>query len=184
MSLLSLCEWLASTEWSIALHESLWIYPLVETAHVLSLLLFVGTVSVVDLRLLGWLFREAPVSELTARLLPWTAAGFALAVASGALLFYAVPVRTYQSVFFRIKVSMLLVAGANAALFHLRTRRSAPAWDRAPRPPRFARAAGAVSLCAWVTVIAMGRMIAYDWFDCDRQPQPDLVNWLAGCAAE
>jgi hypothetical protein len=184
MSLLAFCEWLASTKWSIALHESLYMYPLVETAHVLSLLLFVGSVSVVDLRLLGRLFRDVPVSEVTARLLPFTLAGFALAVSSGALLFYAVPVRTYQSLFFRIKVGMLLAAGLNAALFHRYAQRSALAWDHLPTPPLGARAAGAISLFAWVMVIAMGRMIAYNWFDCDRQPQPGFVNWAAGCVVE
>jgi hypothetical protein len=182
--LLGFCEWLAGTAWSIALHESLYAYPLVETTHVLSLLLFVGSVSVVDLRLLGFLFRDVPVSELTSRVLPFTVAGFAVAVASGALLFYAIPVRTYQSLFFRIKVMMLLVAGVNALLFHRHAQRSTPAWDRLPTPPPRVRAAGAVSLFAWVMVIAMGRMIAYNWFDCDRQPQPDLVNWAAGCVVE
>ena len=181
MSLLGFCEWLARTEWSIALHESLYLYPLVETTHVLALLLFVGTVSFVDLRLLGWVFRDVPVSEVTARLLPWSVAGFAISVATGLLLFYAIPVRTYQSLFFRIKVLMLLAAGVNAALFQRATRNGALAWDRDPTPPLRARVAGAVSLVAWATVIVMGRMIAYNWFDCDRQPQPGFVNWAAGC---
>ena len=181
MSLLSFCEWLARGEWSIALHESLYAYPLVETTHVLSLLLFVGTVSFVDLRLLGWVFRDVRVSEVTARLLPFTVAGFAIAAVSGSLLFYAIPVRTYQSLFFRIKVSMLLAAGANAWLFRRSTRNGALAWGRDPTPPLRARLAGAFSLVAWSTVIVMGRMIAYNWFDCDRQPQPAFVNWAAGC---
>jgi len=181
VSLLSFCEWLARSEWSIALHESLYAYPLVETTHVLSLLLFVGTVSFVDLRLLGWVFRDVNVSEVTARLLPWTVAGFAISVVTGSLLFYAIPVRTFQSLFFRIKVVMLLVAGVNSALFQRASRRSALAWDGDPTPPLRARVAGAVSLVSWATVIVMGRMIAYNWFDCDRQPQPAFVNWAAGC---
>jgi hypothetical protein len=180
VSLLGVCEWLARTEWSIALHESLYLYPLVETTHVLSLLLFVGTVSFVDLRLLGWVFRDVAVSEVTARLLPWTVIGFAVAAVTGSLLFYAIPVRTYQSLFFRIKVVMLLAAGVNAALFRRATRRGALAWDGDPRPPVRARVAGAISLVAWATVIVMGRMIAYNWFDCDR-PQPAFVRWAAGC---
>ena len=109
MSLLPFCEWLARTEWSIALHESLYVYPLVETAHVLSLLLFVGSIIFIDLRLLGATLREAPVTEVTSRILPWTFAGFAVAVVSGALLFYAIPVRTFLSIFFRIKVLLLFV---------------------------------------------------------------------------
>jgi hypothetical protein len=184
VSLLPFCEWLASTEWSIALHESLYMYPLVETVHVLSLLLFVGTVSFVDLRLLGWVFRELPVSEVTARLIPWTIAGFVIAATTGALLFYAIPVRTYLSVFFRIKVILLVVAGVNAALFHLYLKRGEVVWDREARLPLRARATGAVSLLSWATVIVMGRMIAYNWFDCDTQPQSDFINWFAGCAVD
>lgn len=184
MSLLGFCEWLAGTQWSIALHESLFMYPLVESTHVLSLMLFVGSVSVVDLRLLGWLFREVPVSQVTARILPWTRAGFVIAVVSGFLLFYAIPVRTYLSIFFRIKVIMLLLAGLNTALFHRYVSQGTVAWDDQARPPRRARLAGAVSLAAWATVIVTGRMIAYNWFDCDHQPQSDFVNWAAGCPLE
>ncbi len=181
MSLLPFCEWLAATPWSIALHESLYLYPLVETTHVLSLMLFVGSAAVVDVRLLGLAFRDLPVSEVTGRILPWTLAGFAVAVVTGALLFYAIPVRTYLSIFFRIKLFALAAAGLNAFLFHRYWAADGRTWDLAPRPPRRARWAGGVSLCAWAIVIVMGRMIAYDWFDCDAQPQSAFVNWAAGC---
>ena len=180
MSLLPFCHWLASTSWSIALHESLYMYPVVETVHVLSLLLFVGSVSFVDLRLLGWIFREVPVSETTSRILPWTVAGFVIAATTGALLFYAIPVRTYLSIFFRIKVIMLVVAGVNAALFHRFVVRNDLSWDDDPTPPARIRLTGAVSLMAWTTVIVMGRMIAYNWFDCD-QPQSEFIVWATGC---
>lgn len=184
MSLLGICEWLAETPWSIALHESLYLYPLVETAHVLSLMLFVGSVAFVDLRLLGWTLRGVPISEVTSRTLPWALTGFAVALVTGALLFYAIPVRTFLSIFFRIKVLVLLASGVNVLLFQRYVKRSTSPWDSAPRPPQRARIAGAISLASWVLVIAMGRMIAYDWFDCDRQPQSDFVNWAAGCPLE
>ena len=103
MSLLSFCRWLEKTPWSIALHESLWVYPIVESVHVLTLCLFLGTAVMLDLRLLGVTMRRVPVSEVMGRLLPWTAAGLVLMVTSGALLFYAVPVRTYLNIFFRVK---------------------------------------------------------------------------------
>jgi len=181
MSLMQFCEWLARTEWSIALHESLYMYPLVETTHVLSIMLFVGTVLFVDLRLVGWVFRDVPISEVTSRLLPWTVVGFVIMVTTGALLFYAIPVRTFTSVFFRVKVGMLVVAGINALLFHRRVQRDRSSWDRDPVPPRRIRLAGAVSLVSWTVVIVTGRMIAYNWFDCDNQPQTDFINWVAGC---
>ncbi len=184
MSLLPFCEWLASTPWSVALVESLWAYPLIETTHVLSLMLFVGTVFFVDLRLLGWALRDVPVSEVTARILPWTVSGFAIAALTGALLFYAIPVRTYLSLFFRIKVVMLVVVAISITSFHRYMNRTGAVWDHDPVPPPRARLAGAVSLVSWATVIVMGRLIAYNWFDCDRQPQPAFVNWAAGCPLE
>ena len=68
MSLFPFCQWLAETRGSIALHESLFMYPLVESAHVLTLCLFIGMAVMLDLRLIGVALRRVPVSEVTARL--------------------------------------------------------------------------------------------------------------------
>src|SRR5438552_9012173 len=76
MSLLGFCEWLANTSGSIALHESVYMYPLVESAHVLTLCVFLGTAIMVDLRLLGVVFVRVPMTEIRRRLGPWVAAGF------------------------------------------------------------------------------------------------------------
>jgi hypothetical protein len=184
MTLLPFCQWLAETKWSIALHESLWGYPLVEATHVWTLALFVGFAVLLDLRLLGVAFKGVPVSEVANRLLPWTRAGFAVMTVSGLLLFYAIPVRSYQSVFFRVKVILLILAGINVFLFHRGVFKRVAAWDRTLPPPPRARFAGAASLVLWAMIIFAGRMIAYNWFDCDRQPQPAWVNWAAGCVVE
>src|SRR5262245_8541815 len=184
MSLLPFCQWLAETRWSIALHESLWVYPIVESTHVWSLAIFVGLTVLLDLRLLGLTMRTVPASEAVRRLVPWMIAGFASMVVTGLLLFYAIPVRTYQSVFFRLKLILLALAGINAFLFHTGIGRRVAEWDRDPVPPRRARLAGALSLTLWVSVVFAGRLIAYNWFDCDRQPQPSIVNWAAGCEVE
>lgn len=174
-------EWLAETPGSIALHESLYVYPLVESTHVLTLCLFVGTAAMIDLRLLGLTMKRVPVSEVMRRLLPWTLAGFIIMVVTGALLFYAIPVRTYHSIFFRIKVVFLALTGLNVWIFHRRTQRTMAEWDHDVVTPRAARAAAIASLVLWASIIVAGRMIAYNWFDCDLQPQPAIVNWAAGC---
>ena len=165
MSLLTVCQWLEKTEWSIALHESLWVYPIVESVHVLTLCLFVGTAVMLDLRLLGVTMRRVPVSEVAGRLLPWMAAGFAIMVISGGLLFYAVPVRNYLNIFFRLKAAMLLLAGLNAWVFHSTVYRRVAEWDSSPVPPRGARIAASLSLTLWAGIVVAGRMIAYNWFD-------------------
>jgi hypothetical protein len=180
MSLSQACEWLASTRGSIALHESLYMYPVVESVHVLTLCVFVGLAAVVDLRLMGITLRRVPASEVISRLMPWMAAGFIVMIVTGSLLFYAIPVRSFHNVFFRLKISMLIGAGLNAWVFHRKLYRNISEWDNAPHLPARVRAAGAVSLLLWAIIIVSGRMIAYNWFDCDR-PHPAMVEWAAGC---
>jgi hypothetical protein len=165
MSLLRFCEWMADTPGSIALHESAWMYPIVESVHVLALCLFLGLAVMLDLRLLGVTMRSAPASDVMERLLPWTAAGFVVMVISGALLFYAIPVRTFLNIFFRIKVAMLLLSGMNVWIFHSGVYRRMADWDLDPVPPTRARVAAGVSLALWAGIVVAGRMIAYNWFD-------------------
>lgn len=179
--ILRFLEWLDSTPWSIALLESLYVWPLIESAHVLSLALFVGTTVMMDLRLLGITFRSVPAAEFTARLLPWTRIGFAVMLVTGLLLFYSSPVRYYHNLFFRVKVIALIIAGINVWLFHTRIHRKVGEWSERATPPRAARVAATVSLFAWATVIVTGRLVAYNWFDCDIQPQPAWVNWASQC---
>ena len=179
--MLSFLEWLGTTRWSVALLESIWVWPLIETTHVLSLGLFVGTTIMMDLRLLGLTFERVPASEFTGRMLPWTRLGFAVMVVTGLLIFYSNPVRYYLNVFFRLKVLVLIVAGLNVLLFHSRVHRTVAEWDTDPVPPRAARVAAVVSIVAWTSIVIAGRLIAYNWFDCDIQPQPDFINWAAGC---
>ena len=109
--------------------------------------------------------RQTPVSEVADRLLPWTVAGFVVMVISGALLFYGIPVRTYQNIFFRIKVVLLGLSGLNAFVFHSTVYRKVAEWDLDLAPPRRARLAGGFSLFFWACIVVAGRMIAYNWFD-------------------
>src|SRR5439155_13884845 len=181
MSVLPFVQWLAHTPGSIALHESVFMYPLVESAHVLTLCVFLGMAVMFDLRLLGVTLTKVPMSQLKRRLGPWMTGGFIVMVITGVLLFYAIPVRSYQSIWFRMKVVALALAGLNAFVFHRTIDQRLDEWDKDPVPPRAARLAGVRSLILWTIVVVDGRMIAYNWFDCDKQPQPRIVNTLAGC---
>jgi hypothetical protein len=165
MSLLGFCQWLGSTHGSIALHESIWAYPIIESVHVLTLCLFLGLTVMLDLRLLGAAMVRTPASEIVKRLLPWILAGFAVMAATGALLFFAIPVKTYLNVFFRIKVCFLVLAGVNAAIFQRTISRNMDRWDMDPVPPLRARLAAGISLVLWAGIVVAGRMIAYNWFD-------------------
>src|SRR5436190_10835557 len=159
MSLLPFCQWLAETPGSIALHQSVYMYPLVESTHVLTLCLFLGMAIMFDLRLLGLTMTSVPMTQIRRRLGPWMAGGFVVMVITGALLFYAIPIRSYQSIWFRMKLVALILAALNAFVFHSGIDRHVGEWDRDPVPPPAARRAGAVSLVLWAVIVVVGRMI-------------------------
>ena len=167
MSVLSFFEWLAATPASLALHESRYLYLGVLTVHVMTLGVFVGIAVLLDLRLLGITLRNVPASEVIARLVPWTIAGFLVMVASGTLLFYAAPVDKVGNVFFRAKMGLLVLAGINIWVFFNTVYANVAEWDLDPVPPRRARLAGGVALVLWAAIITAGRMIPYQqyWFD-------------------
>ena len=183
MSIRAAVEWLANTEWSIALHESRHAYAIIESIHVWALCLFVGFAVLLDLRLIGVIFRGVPVSHMTKRLLPWTKLGFVVMVVTGVALFYAIPLRTSYNVFFRVKVILLILAGLNAFAFHNGIYRNIAKWDTEVPTPRAARHAGMASLVLWAAIVFSGRLIAYNWFDCAK-PQSTLINALAGCTPD
>ncbi len=149
---------------SIAIRESLWFYPIIETTHVLALCLFLGLVAMMDLRLVSATMRTAPVTEVQQRLFPWQMVGLALMTVSGLLLLLSEPLRFYDNPFFRAKVILLVLAIANAGVFHTGVYTRVAQWDTQPVPPVAARVAGGLSILLWVGVVTAGRMIAYNWF--------------------
>ncbi|WP_374473034.1 DUF6644 family protein [Phenylobacterium sp.] len=168
--------------WSEQLLGSLNFWGLLEGTHLLSLMLFAGTIFVVDLRLLGVTFRKTPVSELSRRVLPLTVFGFVLVILTGLALFYAKPLVYYHNIWFRAKLAFIVLALVNIMVFHRRVQRNISAWDNLARPPAAARASAVISLASWALIIMLGRFIAYDWFECGK-PLPDWANALQECAA-
>jgi len=159
-------EWLGNTSWSIALHESRYVFLLVLMIHVLTLSVFVGTAAMIDLRLLGKTMTRVPVSQVVTRLLPWSEAGFLVMVVTGILLFYAAPVARYENIFFRLKMAALLIAVINVWVFRRTIYRQVGEWDLDSVPPRRVRMVGALSLILLAIIITAGRMMAYQdyWF--------------------
>jgi hypothetical protein len=165
--ILSFCEWLAETSISVGIRESTWSYPIIESVHVLALCLFLGFALLWDLRLLNITLRRVPVSEVQARVMPWTTVGFVIMVISGVLLFISDPVRFYGNVFFRVKLVALVLAGLNAFMFHRGV--GGPSrlidWDSSALSPSGAKLAGVISIFMWTVIVVAGRLIAYNWFE-------------------
>jgi uncharacterized protein DUF6644 len=163
-TLLSFLQWLGDSPFSTGIRESTWIYPVIESVHVLSLCVFVGLLLLWDLRLVGISLRRVAVSEVWAWLIPWITLGAILMVISGVLLFVSDPVKFYGNIFFRLKALGLFLALINAVAFHLGVERRLPEWDTAAVTPRGARVAGAISIALWAVIVVTGRLVAYNWF--------------------
>ena len=160
-SLLGIFQYIDATQSSTALRESFYVFPIVEGIHVLSLAISVGLVIWFDLRLAGLILRDQPVSEVFRPIRPYMLTGFGIMFVTGIALFWALALRCYASPFFWIKMTLLLLAGANIALYHFTIDRRQTEWDTREMPPQQARIAGLVSLFVWIGVIAAGRLMAY-----------------------
>lgn len=172
--------WLDSMPSSTGLHESFYMYNWIEATHVLTLMICLGMLFIIDLRMLGYALPEVPATKIANGLAKPMLFGFAIMFITGILLFYAIPVRSSQSLWFRIKLVLLVVAGINAYLFHRRMTASSDTWDNDPRAPKHIRVGAALSLCLWILIAICGRFIAYDWFDCSHNPAP-FISAIAGC---
>jgi hypothetical protein len=161
MAIADVLTQIESTGIGTAIRESTWLFPTVESLHVLSIVLVVGSIMVVDLRLLNIASRGRSVSELLNEVLPWTWIAFGFAAVTGSLLFTSAAVKYSKDAPFRIKMVLLLLAAINMAIFHLGSYRKVALWDRASMTPTGARVAGGVSLLIWVVVVACGRWIGF-----------------------
>lgn len=137
------------------------LFPFIESVHVLAVCLVVGSIAVVDLRLLGFASVDRPVGRLMRSILPITVGAFGLAVAAGSLLFISHASKYLENRFFIAKITLIALAGVNMAVFHLIGARNLDQWENDALPPLFARVAGGLSLFLWVSVVACGRWIGF-----------------------
>lgn len=157
----NLCEFIQNSQVGTAIRESIWVFPIIEGIHVLALGVSVGLLIWFDLRLLGLIMPDQPISKIHRHIMPWAALGFTLMFLSGSLLFWANALKAYGSLYFRLKVLFLFLAGANAVAFELATKRNIQSWDSAPVLPGKVKLAGLLSLIFWIAVITFGRATAY-----------------------
>lgn len=149
----SIFDWLATSPWANAMNGPEWAFPVVQSIHFMGFALSIGTIAIVDLRLLGIAMRRQTAAQLATDVAPWTKAGIATMLITGFLMFSADAARYHGNPSFQFKMICL----AAALLFHFTIHRKATQ----AAPPAWAGFAGAVSLALWTCVVAGGRMIAF-----------------------
>jgi hypothetical protein len=140
--------------------ENGWIFPTLESSHVVALGLVVGSVMIMDLRLVGLARRTLPVTQVVRETLPWTWSAFLVAALTGSLMFVSRANDYWDNDFFRAKLILLALAGLNMAAFHVVTWRSVSRWAAGPLPLG-AKLAGGTSLALWIGVVICGRWIGF-----------------------
>jgi len=153
--------WLQQTDWATVIRQDETLFPLIESVHVLAITAVLGTISIVDLRLIGLTSREQPLSKTMEEVLPLTRVAFFFAALTGTLLFASHAVDYSHKGPFIAKMLLLCVALVNIGVFHLITARGISAWDRALKVPLAVKSAGAVSLGLWIAIVACGRWIGF-----------------------
>ena len=160
-SIIGFLEWLQALPMAVFIHKKAWAFTTVEVVHVFAVSLVIGTIAIVDLRLLGFASTKRPFAELSRQVLPFTWAAFVLAVIAGLLLFTSRATEYFANTVFWIKMSLIVVAGINMMIFEFITVRGVQKWNLDPTPPPPARLAGGISIACWVLVVVFGRVIGF-----------------------
>lgn len=160
-SLHAFCEWLANTPFSMLLQNVSWIIPAVQCVHIVCISIVMGSVGLIDLRLLGITGHSQSISNLTSRLLPWVWISLVVLLITGALLAIAEPVRSLTNPAFQAKMLMIVIVGSLTLFFQSMVRGDVAFWELTPARRTTAKMTAIVSLLLWVGIVFAGRWIAY-----------------------
>jgi hypothetical protein len=154
MNLHPIFLWLDHSALANIVRESTWAFAALEVIHLFGLTLLLGSISVLDLRLLGGGLRDQTVSEIALDITPWTMIGLGTVVATGLVLATAEANRLYESGPFLIKMILFALAVTFTFTFQRGLTKSEPSHGAALR-------GGIVSLLLWFGVGFAGRAIAF-----------------------
>lgn len=153
--------WIESWPLSQEIATSVWLFPAVESFHVVALVFVVGSIMRVDLRLLGLIYRDRPITKVEEEFLPWTWTSFVVAVIFGGLLFTSRAVFYTENFWFLSKMVLFLLIFINMRYFQKVILRDVAQWDRDAVPPFKVRLMGALSLFFWTGVVVSGRFVGF-----------------------
>jgi hypothetical protein len=170
-------ELLASLEASslaVRIRNSLYLFPLIESAHVIGLTMVFGTIAIIDLRLLGIASTRRSFTRMASDIMKWTWAAFALTATTGLLMFMTNAGVYYHNFYFRSKMAMLVLAGINVVIFERTVIRSVHRWDKDAAAPPAGRTVAALSLLIWISIIFLGRWIGFTTTQTDLKTDTDV----------
>jgi hypothetical protein len=156
MDLLPYFEWVEASTLGNTVRQSLWLFPVIQSLHLLGLAVLGGAVFLVDLRMMGLGLRSAPLATLAREARPWFMLALAVTLVTGIALFASEAVKCYYNTSFWVKITTLPMAIASTLLIRDRLALRANAGVTPAT-----RVAGFASLALWLIVAAAGRWIGF-----------------------
>jgi len=153
--------WINVENWPISWEiGGTWLFPFLESIHVIAAAMVVGSILFVDLRLLGLAAANYSISTLSKELVPWTWAAFIVATITGFGMFITRAASHVVNPAFQWKVVLLILAGINMAYFHLRIYKTVSQWESGSNPGQL-KIIGGLSLLLWSAVMLAGRWVGH-----------------------
>ena len=156
-----LFSWLEDSPFAEVVRETAYLYPTLESIHIIGIALLIGPAAAFDLRLLGLGRQALRVTTAANHLLPLSHFGFVIAAVTGVAMFFPGASLLAERGSAPWKLGLIVLAGLNILIFHRRTYRGVAGWDVGRSTPAPARVAAVVSLLAWSGVTVAGRFLAY-----------------------
>ena len=150
--LLHLCRWLQGNSFIALINGTAWTAAALEIVHYFSMFILVGSMVIVDLRVLGLVGRQQDATQLADRLFPWIWASLALNFLSGFFMFAGSAIAYYRNDIFYDKVGVVLLAIIANIVVQQKVRK----WDQLPAMPASAKLIAVVSIGLWIGAIIAG----------------------------
>jgi hypothetical protein len=167
--------WLASTPPSVFIQEhNAWTIPAIQSVHIVGIALVMGSVLMIDLRILGWAWTDQTLRQTTSRFGPWLTGSLWLLLVTGLLMVIGEPVRELVSFSFWLKMALVAVGAVVAVAFQRALRRQEQRWEGTLVHRPSIKLLAIVTFLVWVCVIFLGRLIAYDHVWGSWSPAPRL----------
>lgn len=166
-------DWLSQTAVSQAIQVRAWVIPTVQSIHIVAIGIVLTSVLMIDLRILGWAGGDQTLRETTSRFGPWLSGALGVLLATGLAMVIGEPVRELLAFSFWFKMCLVAVGVAVAVAFQVSLRKHGPQWETALVNQRSVKSLAILTFLIWVSVVVLGRLIAYDhvWGSWSMSPK-------------
>ncbi len=155
--------WLSTTPPSAFIQEhNTWTIPAIQSIHIVGIAMVMGSVLMIDLRILGWAGSDQTLRQTAGRFGPWLTGSLWLLLATGVLMVIGEPVRELVTFSFWLKMTLVAIGTLVAAIFLRTLRRHERHWEDTLVHRRAVKGLAVLTFLIWATVIVLGRLIAYD----------------------